>query len=166
MATRSAAVRAFRASRSLLVGVLSATGSFALVSSPGCGTDAHGIEDCREIEQARCAAAVPCGIVTDQPRCEIYYRDHRLHGLPGTQPQQASIDLCVVAIHALGACAKQGGAHADIASCDPAIPTHDASTVCEVIQFPERAYACSFLSATPPPEVGAGGEGGGAGSGG
>jgi hypothetical protein len=145
--------------------VLSVAGSFALVSSPGCGTDAHGIEDCREIEQARCEEAVPCGIITDEPRCKTFYRDHCLHGLPGAQPQQATIDACVTAIRALGACAREGGAQAELASC-PAVKTHDASLVCEVIQFPERAYDCSFLSATPPPEPGAGGEGGGSGSGG
>lgn len=163
VATGSAAVRAFRASRTVLVGFLSAAGSFAVVSSPGCGTDAHGIEDCREIEQTRCAAAVPCGIITDQPRCETFYRDHCLHGLPGTQPQQATIDLCVSAIKALGECAKLGGAQAELSSC-PGVQTHDATLVCEVIQFPERAYDCSFLSSKPPPEPGSGGEGGGAGS--
>lgn len=168
MATRSAAAcRALRASRTLLVGILSAAGSFAVVSSPGCGTDAHGIEDCRVIEQARCAAAVPCGIITDQPRCEVFYRDHCLHGLPGTaQPQQATIDACVNAIKALGECAKQGGAQAELASCPGGVETHSATLVCQVIQYPERAYACSFLTPTPPPEPGAGGEGGGAGSGG
>jgi hypothetical protein len=166
VATRSAAAsRALRASRTLLVGALSAAGSFALVSSPGCGTDAHGIEDCREIEQTRCAAAVPCGIISDQPRCETFYRDHCLHGLPGTQPQQATIDACVSAIKALGDCAKQGGAQAELASCPAAGQTHDAHLVCEVIQFPENAYACSFLSAKPPPEPGTGGEGGGGGGG-
>jgi hypothetical protein len=164
---RRAALRAFRASRSVFVGALSAAGSFALASSPGCGTDAHGIEDCREIEQARCAAAVPCGIITDQPRCEIFYRDHCLHGLPGTaQPQQATIDLCVNAIKALGECAKQNGAEVELASCGGDIKTHDAATACEVIQFPEKAYACSFLTAAPPPVPGSAGEGGGAGSGG
>jgi hypothetical protein len=155
-----------RASRSVLAGALSAAGSFTLASSPGCGTDAHGIEDCREIEQTRCAAAVPCGIITDQPRCEVFYRDHCLHGLPGTaQPQQATIDLCVSTIKKLGECAKRDGAEAEVAACE-GVQTHDAKTVCEVIQFPEHAYACSFLSATPPPKPGAGGEGGGAGSGG
>lgn len=146
---------------------MSAAGSFALASSPGCGTDAHGIEDCREIEQTRCVAAVPCGIITDEPRCEIFYRDHCLHGLPGTAPpQQATVDACVKAIKTLGDCAKQNGAQAELSSCEGDVRTHDATTACEVIQYPERAYACSFLSATPPPTPGSGGEGGGAGSGG
>jgi hypothetical protein len=155
----------FRRSRDVLVGALSALGSFAVASSPGCGTDAHGIEDCREIESARCAAAVPCGIITDQPRCEIYYRDHCLHGLPGAQPQQATVDLCVSAIKMLGECAKQGGATADVKDCE-GVKTHDAATTCEVIQFPELAYDCSFLSAKPPPPESAGGQSGAGGDGG
>jgi len=163
--SRSLPLRAFRRSRDVLVGVLSALGSFALASSPGCGTDAHGVEDCREIETARCAAAVPCGIITDEPRCEIYYRDHCLHGLPGAQPQQAVIDLCVSAINALGVCAKLGGAEASVKDCGD-VKTHDATTACEVIQFPEKAYACSFLSSTPPPVEAAGGQAGGGGDGG
>jgi hypothetical protein len=165
VARRSLSVRVFRRSRDVLVGALSALGSFALASSPGCGTDAHGIEDCRAIELARCEAAVPCGIITDEPRCELYYRDHCLHGLPGTQPEQATVDLCVSAIKTLGECAKQGGTEAEVGDCQD-VKTHDALTTCEVIQFPEKAYDCSFLSAKPPPVESAGGQGGAGGDGG
>jgi len=154
----------FRRSRDVLVGALSALGSFALASSPGCGTDAHGIEDCREIETARCAAAVPCGIITDQQRCEVYYRDHCLHGLPATQPQPATVDLCIGALQTLGECAKQGGKDAQVKDCD--VKTYGATTTCEVIQFPEKAYACSFLTAKPPPVESAGGQAGVGGDGG
>ncbi|HWP07564.1 MAG TPA: hypothetical protein VNN72_17560 [Polyangiaceae bacterium] len=167
MARRSPSLQVFRRTRGVFVAALSALGSFALASSPGCGTDAHGVEDCREIETARCAAAVPCGIVTDQPRCENYYRDHCLHGLPGNQPQQATVDLCVNAINLLGACAKRTGAATELKDCESGIETHDATTACEVIQFPEKAYACSFLSATPPPPIeSAGGQAGVGGDGG
>jgi len=167
VARRSPSFQVFRRTRGVFVAALSALGSFALASSPGCGTDAHGVEDCREIETARCAAAVPCGIVTDQPRCENYYRDHCLHGLPGNQPQQATVDLCVNAINLLGACAKRTGAATELKDCESGIETHDATTACEVIQFPEKAYACSFLSATPPPPIeSAGGQAGVGGDGG
>jgi hypothetical protein len=165
VARRSLSFRVFRRSRDVLVGALSALGSFALASSPGCGTDAHGVEDCREIEIARCAAAVPCGIITDQTRCEIYYRDHCLHGLPGAQPQQATVDTCVSAINALGVCAKQGGTAAEVKDCE-GVETYGATTTCEVIQFPEKAYACSFLSSKPPPAESAGGQAGVGGDGG
>ena len=47
--------------------LLSAVCAFTLVSATGCGTDAQGVDDCREIEQARCEAAKSCGLISDVP---------------------------------------------------------------------------------------------------
>lgn len=148
-----------------MLGALAALGAFALASSPGCGTDAHGIETCRQIERARCEAALPCGIVPNQEKCEIYYRDHCLHGLaPGVQPDQAYVDVCVSAIEKLGTCVKSLGAGALLEDCG--VEAYDAPLACDAVQFPERTTACSFLSTTPPPPAGGAGEGGSAGAGG
>lgn len=136
-------------------------GALASLASPGCGTAAKGIQDCRDIEQARCKAATACGIVTHEDDCEIYYRDHCLHGLPVTPPQPAVVDDCVATITTLGTCVQSLGKNALLADCeDPNHPIADnATSVCEVVQYPERAYSCSFLTGTtttPPPESSAG----------
>jgi hypothetical protein len=157
---RSTTLRALRAGK-LTLGGLAWLAVAALAGGPGCGTDAKGIEDCREIEQARCAAAVPCGIVPDEEKCKIFYRDHCLHGMAGNPPEQAYIDLCVNTINKLGTCAKAGGPKAELADCG--VRASGATTVCDVVQFPERAEACQFLSSKPPPASSAG-QGGAAGS--
>jgi len=144
-----------------VLGALSALGAFALASSPGCGTDAHGIETCRQIERARCGAALPCGIVPNEEKCEIYYRDHCLHGLAaGVAPDQAYVDVCVSTMEKLGACVKRLGAGASTKECE--VEAYSAPLACDAVQFPERTSACSFLSTTPPP-AGGGGEGGASG---
>jgi hypothetical protein len=147
--------------------------ALAFLASPGCGTAAKGVQDCRDIEQARCKAATACGIVTEEADCEIYYRDHCLHGLPVAPPQPAQVDDCVATITTLGTCVQSLGKDALLADCDPSHPLADnATSVCEVVQYPERAYACSFLTGTetaPPPEGSAGSDNGdtsGAGQGG
>jgi hypothetical protein len=135
-----------------VLGGLSALGALALAASPGCGTEAKGVEDCRQIERARCDAAVPCGIVSDQTKCEIYYRDHCLHGLAVTPPQEAAVDECVKDIQKLGSCAQAAGPDTTPSECG--VATYGAVTVCDVIQYPEHAYSCSFLKAPPPEETG------------
>lgn len=162
--TRSVTLR-LRA-RDLFLGALSALGSFALASSPGCGTDAKGIDDCRDIEQARCRAAAACGLVPSEDDCERFYRDHCLHGLPVPAPDRAQVDLCVADLTKLGNCAEVGGGKdATLDGCPEFVDTRDATLACEVIQHPERAYSCSFLTGKTavPPAGGQGGEGGGGG---
>jgi hypothetical protein len=144
--------------------VASAFSAFALVASPGCGTSAVGVGDCREIEEARCEAGPACGIITDVDECKRYYRDHCLHGLATTAPpQRADVDLCVAQIRQAGECAKtEGGKSAELVA-DCGLPqANDATLACEVVQYPERAYACSFLTGKPvaAPTAGQGGQGG------
>jgi hypothetical protein len=158
---RSRGSRVLRALRRL------GTGSCALLAcavalNPACGTSAVGVGDCREIEQARCDAAVACHTVTDAAECKRFYRDQCLHGLP-TQEPGASVDECVTAIKNLTTCVKIGGTHVELAHCDPAVPAQNATLACEVVKSPERAYACSFLAGEPvtaPPTAGQGGQGG------
>ena len=150
--------------RNLALGTASALAAFALVTSSGCGTSAVGVDDCRDIEQARCDAARACGTVTDAGECKRFYRDHCLHGLPTAAPPRTDVDACITTINNLTICANAyGGQDATLEQC-PAVAAADSTRVCEVVAAPERAYACSFLAgkpvSAPPSSGGQGGQGG------
>jgi len=146
--------------RALTASLLSAAVSFCLVAASGCGTTAIGIDDCRDIEHARCEAAKSCGIVTDVEACQLYYRDHCLHGLPAKLEAGDSVSACVEVIQAAGQCA-QGDPEISLADCDPRVTARrrDLSRACDVVAHPERAPECGFLTYVPADE-GAGGAGG------
>jgi len=100
----------------------------ALSSIAACGTDAVGVETCRQIEQARCQQAPACGIALDTPNhvsgsdvsaCIRYYDDACLHGLAnGSDPGPHQTGLCVSAIKTNG---------------------------CDVVLHPEIDPACAWL---------------------
>ena len=120
----------------------------------GCTTTAKGVDDCREIERARCAAAGACdvGIDTkaDQEACERFARDNCLHGLAAPVPRRSELDSCLAAIAAAGDCSGKG-VKTLAATCK--IPTTDPqTTACQVVEDPELATACTFLLKEPPPE--------------
>ena len=136
--------------------LLSAVCAFTLVSAAGCGTDARGVDDCRDIEQARCSAAKSCGIITEVDDCQRYYRDQCLHGLPVASPGAAQVKKCVDTIRAAGACAAGADAAASLSDCPDV--TRDApgvDGVCEIVSNPEKAAECAFL--TPGADAGSGG---------
>jgi hypothetical protein len=115
-----------------------------------------GVEECRSIETARCAAARSCdnGITSDekQTECERFAHDNCLHGLPGSDvPRQSQVDACVAAIRAAGACAAASGADTLAASCSGLKDglTKANLTACEVVDGPEYSIDCSFLLAEP-----------------
>jgi hypothetical protein len=138
--------------------LLSAVVAFALVSAAGCGTDARGIDDCRAIEQARCVAAKSCGLVSDVPACQRFYRDQCLHGLPVSEPGSVKVNECVATIQAAGACAAQAeGGDSLLSRCDPPITGARVLTACALVNEPEKAAECSFL--TPGDDGGVGGAG-------
>jgi hypothetical protein len=146
--------------RSLSASLLSAGFSFALVTA-GCSTNAVGIDDCREIEEARCKAGKPCGLIDDVDACQRYYRDHCLHGVSGKDPSGSQVSACVKVIDAAGKCAAHDK-DIELTSCEPFVteshPDIDLTKACEVVEFPERADECSFLLNEP--LEGAGGAGG------
>lgn len=151
--------------RTFVLGVISALAGFGITTSPGCGTDAKGVEECRDIEFARCAAAAPCGIVPDVAACQRFYRDHCLHGMAVDPPAPDIVEACVKTIEAAGACASASpdGVDATIASCDndELLEASGASLACDIVRHPEYADNCDFLTPAPPPvgnEGGAGGE--------
>jgi len=151
--------------RTLALGLISALAGFAITTSPGCGTDAKGVDDCRDIERTRCAAAAPCGIVTDVPACQRFYRDHCLHGMVTAPPSRDHVEQCIRTIEAAGACATTEGAEAPLSACanDELLEASGALLACDIVKRPELADNCAFLTTTPPPVEnvgGAGGEGG------
>ena len=141
--------------------LLSAVCAFTLVSATGCGTDAQGVDDCRNIEQTRCEAAKSCGLVTDVPACQRFYRDQCLHGLPVPPPGSVKLQECLATIRAAGECATQSGdPNTPLSQCDPAV-TQGARvlTVCALVKEPEKSQECLFLTPSADGGAGSGGSG-------
>lgn len=143
--------------------LFSAACAFALVSAEGCGTDAKGVDDCRDIEEARCAAAKNCGTVTDVDECQRFYRDQCLHGLAVSLPTSMQLKACVATINGAGMCAM-GDAATNLRDCDPSVTgsAPGAKTACDLVANPELASECSFLA--PDADAGTSGASGAAGA--
>jgi hypothetical protein len=110
-----------------------------------------GVSECREVEEARCNAAVGCGYA-DVDECRRFYRDHCLHGVPLDTVDNVQIDQCVAQIQSAGQCAAEqpGAAPAD---CAPPIQTQTVvAKVCDVVLRPELTPACAFLVPGPEPQ--------------
>ena len=140
--------------RSLSATVLSAAATFSLVTA-SCGTSAVGVDDCRNIEQARCRAGASCvdsngaPMIEDVDACERYYRDHCLHGLAVKPPAGASVSACVNVIEAAGRCAK-GDPTIALEDCPKRVTATKPglAQACDVVTHPELATECAFLSNT------------------
>jgi hypothetical protein len=110
-----------------------------------CGTDAVGISECREVERARCAAAVSCGY-PDVEECQRFYRDHCLHGVALDSVDTVDVANCVQQIESAGSCAA-AQPDSPPSGCQVPIPTRsEVANVCDVVLQPELASACAFLS--------------------
>jgi hypothetical protein len=102
------------------------------ITVAGCGTDAVGVQACRQIEEARCREAPGCGVALEPPHhtsgdgvseCILFYDDACLHGLAnGSDPGPIAVNACVAAIHNAG---SSGG--------------------CSVVVNPATTAACSWL---------------------
>lgn len=150
-------------------------GSAASLSLPGCGTDASGVEACRQIETARCEAAAACGYTSEQVTlCKEFYRDQCLHGIENAdyEPSASDVEGCIAAVNQVRACAERGvGTMVDCPEA-PLTPGSAASlTPCAILT--DKAHllaACAFVStpadAGTPGTDGGGGAGGSGGSGG
>jgi hypothetical protein len=116
--------------------------AWAMALASACGTDAVGVQACRQVEEARCQRAPGCGISIAPPyqtaggdvsACVRFYDDACLHGLSGSDPGVTDLHACVDAI-TNGTCA--GVAHPEnLVSCawlvPPATGTDAASDVVE-----------------------------------
>jgi hypothetical protein len=101
-----------------------------------CGTDAVGVDACKQIEQARCRQAPACQISLEPPyhqagddvdACIRYYDVACLHGLAaGKDPGSAAVSACVQAIQNNG---------------------------CSVVSAPESDPSCAFLIPQAPPSL-------------
>lgn len=135
---------------------------------PGCGTDAVGIEACRQIELTRCDVAPVCAgfegsapIETEEQvaNCRNFYRDHCLLGLENAEapPGQGDVDACVAAIQRTADCGSPQ--RSTIGECGVELREGEDATdaPCQVLQDPERLRACAWLEPAPEEEDGAGG---------
>jgi hypothetical protein len=124
----------------VVIAALIALGVAGLVGA--CGTDAVGVDACRQIETARCQQAVNCPAIdlgrpvpvrSSDPvgECIRFYHDACLHGLEVADPGAVQTKACVDAIN-------QGD--------------------CTVVNYPETDPNCRWLKppAPPPPAVDAG----------
>jgi len=123
-----------------------------ILSASACEPEPVGVDDCRAIENARCTAAVGCGINADAESCRRFYRDHCLHGLAAAEsPGGPQVDACVKAIELAGACANDDPEQSlgDCLAGDDGITPIGGSeleTVCDVVRYPEQTRECAFLN--------------------
>jgi len=129
-------------------------GLATVTAYPACATKTVGVEECRQVEDARCEAAPNCPDqfdVTDVEQCKLFYRDHCMHGLPvDTPPTGSVLKHCVDAIHDLSKCAAtQDGSAALLVNCLGVETTNPKITkVCKLLAAPESISVCnSFLAA-------------------
>src|SRR6478752_1297132 len=141
--------------------LLSAVCAFTLVSAGGCGTNAQGVDECRQIEETRCIAAKNCGFVSDIPDCQRYYRSQCLHGLPVPAPGSAKLNACLDVIRAAGKCAESSGVDTLLDDCEPSLSNSAAAdelkTTCDLVKEPEKSVECSFLTGSSSGGAGGGG---------
>lgn len=125
-----------------------------------CGTDAAGVSECREIEDARCAAAASCGF-PDVAQCQRYYHDQCLHGVPVEDVTAVQVDACVAELERAGRCAAEQPAPA--ACSEPLLMDVAVTEVCQLVLQPELLTPCAFLTETaaPVPAAPVGDAGGG-----
>lgn len=131
-----------------MAGLLLTLGCYA------CGTDSVGVSECRQIEEARCSAAAKCGSVEDLQACKAFFHDHCLHGLAIEEaPRANTVKACVDTIAAAGTCAAKHGAKTPPLECNSEkLKSTEAQRVCDVVEEPELAKACSFLVPEPQEE--------------
>jgi hypothetical protein len=152
--------------RSLSATLLSAAATFSIVTA-SCGTNAVGVDDCRDIEQARCRASASCldadgvPLIQDVPACERYYRDHCLHGFAVKPPAGADVAGCIQIIEQAGRCAQEDP-ESELGCTETASRRRTGfATACDVVIHPERATECAFLLDKPDEDDGTAGEGAG-----
>jgi hypothetical protein len=135
--------------RPLAAGTFSAMLAFLVVHASGCGTEAVGVDECRDIEDARCEAGKYCGLGDDVDACKRFYRDQCLHGMAsGDRPGAPRVKECVATIKAAGQCARDG--YASLAECDAALSSTlqektNFKDACDIVKQPEGVTDCDFL---------------------
>jgi hypothetical protein len=127
---------------------------------PSCGTDAVGVDVCRQIETARCSALLSCPVAQggftkpeEVDACTLFYRDQCLHGIQSTTvPTDAQSTTCVSAVKAAAVCAKAGAATLEGCAGAALVPTADPKAIapCSAILLRvDELAACAFVDAPP-----------------
>ena len=126
----------------------------------GCTTSAVAIEQCREVEAARCESSVPCGVIEpdEVEACKRFYYDQCLHGIQGPEePTAENQKHCVELIEDSGKAALAALLAAELAQTEE--ERNDALKAqvqaCIVVAVPWNAKPCDFIK---PEEKGMGGE--------
>jgi hypothetical protein len=116
--------------------------AFAPLGAGGCGTDAIGVGDCKQIEEARCRAAAKCPAI---PLGNVYYTSGN------------AVDACirfydVACLHGLEV--NDPGAPA-VAACVAAIEATDGGASCSVVEEPwtDPKGRCTWLNPSNIPEA-------------
>lgn len=121
------------------------TPMLVLAGLAGCGTDATGVDACRQIEFARCEGAEPCAFDVDVDACRRFAQDNCLHGLV-EHPGEAAVRACTEAIETAVECADRKGSKTKASACDDdELATAGSAEVCELVLEPERLTQCEFL---------------------
>lgn len=130
------------------------------VGLAGCTTAAVAIDECREIESARCESSVPCGIIDadEVEGCKRFYDDQCLHGIQGPLvPTSEQQDQCVALIKDAGKKALSAFIAAEAADTEE--ERNDALKAqvkaCVVVAVPWNTEECAFIL---PEEKAMGGE--------
>lgn len=106
----------------------------------GCSTDAVGVNECRDVEYARCEASVACGVISanEVDDCKRFYRDHCLHGMKGDKvPTADEHKECIKLIEDAGEAAA-----ASLGMGGAGEPDEDA---CKIVAAPWKAEECAYL---------------------
>src|SRR5262249_54486526 len=136
---------------------ITAFGGAVAFAGYGCGTDAVGIDACRQIEAVRCDVAPACkgdedtfGINTEEQiaNCKTLYLDHCLLGLENPdaeEPSQSKAAKCIKAIKAAADCKK--AKVETMADCEdaPVIEGQTELTPCQALHEVEKLQACTFV---------------------
>ncbi len=126
----------------------------------GCTTSAVAIDQCREVEAARCESSVPCGVIEldDVEECKRFYYDQCLHGIQGPEEPTAQTQTeCVELIQNSGKEALAALLAAELAETEEERndALKDQVRACLVVAVPWNAEPCDFIK---PEEKGMGGE--------
>ncbi|WP_437664106.1 hypothetical protein [Sorangium sp. So ce1182] len=159
-----------------------------ILAAQSCGSDAVGVDACRQIERARCEAAAVCpewvgtAAADEQVKtCVEFYWDHCLHGIEkarittnagvvqaAPEPTDAEVQACIAAIGAARDCASSKVA--SIAECPAAPPAEgEDASVSPCVVITQKAHvleACAFVVQPAEAPDGGGADGDGAGGGG
>ncbi len=114
----------------------------AAVTVLGCSTDAVGVNECRDVEYARCEASVACGVIEEDEvdACKRFYRDHCLHGISGDKvPTADEHKACLELIEQAQATAEDSLGMGGAGEAD--------ESACEIIDKPWKSEECAYLSA-------------------